>query len=63
MRPGPVRMSSLPACGASAATTAADFWTDADPAAEEFHYPVAFDIRNLISLEDVLEELHLGPNG
>ncbi|KAK9803735.1 hypothetical protein WJX73_009428 [Symbiochloris irregularis] len=34
-----------------------------DPAAEEFHYPVAFDIRNLISLEDVLEELHLGPNG
>ena len=35
----------------------------ADPAAEEFHYPVAFDIRNLISLEDVAEELQLGPNG
>lgn len=34
-----------------------------DPAAEEFHYPVAFDIRELISLEDVMEELQLGPNG
>ncbi|EIE23927.1 hypothetical protein COCSUDRAFT_28525 [Coccomyxa subellipsoidea C-169] len=34
-----------------------------DPAADVFHYPVAFDIRDLISLEDVMEELKLGPNG
>ncbi|PON63657.1 GPN-loop GTPase [Parasponia andersonii] len=34
-----------------------------DPAAENFDYPVAFDIRELISLEDVMEELGLGPNG
>ncbi len=35
----------------------------ADPAADVFHYPVAFDIRDLISLEDVMDELKLGPNG
>jgi len=35
----------------------------ADPAAETFHYPVAFDIRDLVSVEDVMEELKLGPNG
>ena len=35
----------------------------ADPAAEHFNYPVAFDIRDLVSLEDVMEELKLGPNG
>ena len=35
----------------------------ADPAAESFSYPVAFDLRDLISLDDVMEELHLGPNG
>ncbi|KAK3238223.1 hypothetical protein CYMTET_51755 [Cymbomonas tetramitiformis] len=34
-----------------------------DPAAEEFAYPVAIDIRELISLEDVMEEMKLGPNG
>ncbi|KAG6418027.1 hypothetical protein SASPL_120225 [Salvia splendens] len=34
-----------------------------DPAAENFNYPVAMDIRELISLEDVMEELGLGPNG
>eukprot|EP01018_Ginkgo_biloba_P024305 Gb_15527 [translate_table: standard] len=34
-----------------------------DPAAESFDYPVAIDIRELISLEDVMEELNLGPNG
>ena len=36
---------------------------DADPAAEEFNYPVAFDIRDLVPLEDVMDELKLGPNG
>eukprot|EP00899_Mesostigma_viride_P005855 jgi/Mesvir1/15270/Mv06488-RA.1 len=34
-----------------------------DPAAEEFHYPVSVDIRELVSLQDVMEELNLGPNG
>ncbi|XP_031399549.1 GPN-loop GTPase 3-like [Punica granatum] len=34
-----------------------------DPAAENFDYPVATDIRELISLDDVMEELGLGPNG
>ncbi|KAI8051978.1 GPN-loop GTPase [Syncephalis plumigaleata] len=34
-----------------------------DPAAEKFEYTPAVDIRDLISLEDVMEELHLGPNG
>lgn len=35
----------------------------ADPAAEAFNYPVSIDIRDLISLEDVMSELQLGPNG
>ncbi|KAI0510406.1 hypothetical protein KFK09_011007 [Dendrobium nobile] len=34
-----------------------------DPAAEHFDYPVSTDIRELISLDDVMEELGLGPNG
>ncbi|KAL3761339.1 hypothetical protein ACHAWU_000473 [Discostella pseudostelligera] len=34
-----------------------------DPAAEHFRYTLAFDIRDLISVEDVMDELHLGPNG
>ena len=34
-----------------------------DPAAEHFQYPVAADIRELISLEDVMSEMKLGPNG
>ena len=34
-----------------------------DPAAEHFTYPVAADIRALISLEDVMGEMKLGPNG
>ena len=34
-----------------------------DPAAEHFDYPVAFDIRDLISLPDVMGELSYGPNG
>jgi hypothetical protein len=35
----------------------------ADPAAEAFAYPVSIDIRDLVSLEDVMTELELGPNG
>ncbi|KAL7551103.1 hypothetical protein ACHAWF_014299 [Thalassiosira exigua] len=34
-----------------------------DPAAEHFRYEVAFDIRDLISVDDVMDELQLGPNG
>jgi GTPase SAR1 family protein len=34
-----------------------------DPAAEVFKYRCDIDIRDLISLEDVQEELKLGPNG
>ena len=34
-----------------------------DPAAEVFTYKVDVDIRELISVEDVMEELNLGPNG
>lgn len=34
-----------------------------DPAAENFGYDLAFDIRDLICVDDVMEELGLGPNG
>jgi hypothetical protein len=34
-----------------------------DPAAENFGYDLAFDVRDLISVEEVMEELGLGPNG
>ncbi|OII73346.1 ATPase [Cryptosporidium ubiquitum] len=34
-----------------------------DPAAEHFNYSCQLDIRDLISLNDVMEEIHLGPNG
>jgi len=34
-----------------------------DPAAENFKYTCDIDVRDLISLEDVMEELDYGPNG
>lgn len=34
-----------------------------DPAAEVFEYEPTFDVRDLISVPDVMEELGLGPNG
>ena len=34
-----------------------------DPAAEEFAFEPDVDIKDLISLEDVMEEMGLGPNG
>lgn len=34
-----------------------------DPAAEEFDYPVSVDVKDLICLEDVMEEFEYGPNG
>lgn len=34
-----------------------------DPAAEDFAFEPDLDIKDLISLEDVMEEMSLGPNG
>lgn len=34
-----------------------------DPAAEVFRYPVSVDVRNLITLDEVMQELKYGPNG
>lgn len=34
-----------------------------DPAADNYTYEAAFDIRDLVCLDNVMEELGLGPNG
>ena len=34
-----------------------------DPAAEEFLYEASLDIKELISVDDVMEQLGFGPNG
>jgi hypothetical protein len=34
-----------------------------DPAADASYYQTAFDVKDLISVEEVMEELGLGPNG
>jgi GTPase SAR1 family protein len=34
-----------------------------DPAADTAYYDAAFDVKDLISVEEVMEELGLGPNG
>lgn len=34
-----------------------------DPAAEQYEYNAAFDVRELIKVDDVMEEHGLGPNG
>ncbi|KAJ9660893.1 hypothetical protein H2198_002238 [Neophaeococcomyces mojaviensis] len=39
------------------------FYVNLDPAADNFGYTPDLDIRDLISLEDVMEEMSLGPNG
>ncbi|EAT82985.2 hypothetical protein SNOG_09720 [Parastagonospora nodorum SN15] len=39
------------------------FYVNLDPAAEEFAFEPDLDIKDLISLEDVMEEMSLGPNG
>ena len=39
------------------------FYVNLDPAAEDFAYEPDLDIKELISLEDVMEEMGLGPNG
>ena len=39
------------------------FYVNLDPAATDFTYEPDLDIRELISLEDVMEDMSLGPNG
>ncbi|CAK7198599.1 hypothetical protein SEUCBS139899_001263 [Sporothrix eucalyptigena] len=39
------------------------FYVNLDPAAESFEHTPDLDIRDLISLDDVMEEMGLGPNG
>ena len=39
------------------------FYVNLDPAAVDFAYEPDLDIKDLISLEDVMEEMGLGPNG
>ena len=39
------------------------FYINLDPAAEDFVFEPDVDIKELISLEDVMEEMGLGPNG
>lgn len=39
------------------------YYVNLDPAAEDFAYQPDLDIKELISLEDVMEEMGLGPNG
>lgn len=39
------------------------YYVNLDPAAEEFAFEPDLDIKDLISLEDVMEEMSLGPNG
>ncbi|KAI5868672.1 GPN-loop GTPase [Durotheca rogersii] len=39
------------------------FYVNLDPAAERFEHAPDLDIRDLVSLADVMEELGLGPNG
>jgi GPN-loop GTPase len=39
------------------------FYVNLDPAATDFAYTPDLDIRDLISLKDVMEEMSLGPNG
>ncbi|PSR79429.1 GPN-loop GTPase [Coniella lustricola] len=39
------------------------FYVNLDPAAEHFDHAPDLDIKDLISLEDVMEEMGMGPNG
>lgn len=39
------------------------FYVNLDPAAEHFEHQPDLDIKDLISVEDVMEEVKLGPNG
>jgi len=47
----------------SKATRRKIYVVNLDPAAEHFNYDVAFDIREMITVEEVAKEMKLGPNG
>ncbi|CAK7567911.1 MAG: hypothetical protein SEPTF4163_005888 [Sporothrix epigloea] len=49
--------------GAGKLNRRSSFYVNLDPAAETFEHTPDLDIRDLISLEDVMEEMGLGPNG
>ncbi|KAL9621707.1 MAG: hypothetical protein Q9160_003825 [Pyrenula sp. 1 TL-2023] len=49
--------------GAGKHSRRSSFYVNLDPAAEDFEYAPDLDIRDLITLEDVMEEMGLGPNG
>jgi len=38
-------------------------YVNLDPAAEDFDFEPDVDIKDLISLDDAMEEMQLGPNG
>jgi hypothetical protein len=38
-------------------------YVNLDPAAEDFDFEPDVDIKNLISLDDAMDEMQLGPNG
>jgi GPN-loop GTPase len=44
-------------------TRRGSYYINLDPAADTFVHEPDLDIKDLISLDDVMEELHLGPNG
>ena len=70
---GPAGAGKSTFCSALMAHAAAAgrsmFWCNLDPAAERFELPdgspstPSVDIRDLISLEEVMEDVGLGPNG
>jgi GTPase SAR1 family protein len=34
-----------------------------DPAAEVFHFPISINIKDMVSVDEIMEEEGLGPNG
>ena len=39
------------------------YMVNLDPAIEDNYYDIDIDVRDLITVEDVMEELNYGPNG
>lgn len=64
---GPAGVGKSTYCEAMQNQAAAErrrlFVANLDPAAEEAPYSLSFDIRDLVTVQDVMEELDLGPNG
>ena len=53
----------LAPCLDRALTLPSGIYVNLDPAAEDFDFEPDVDIKNLISLDDAMEEMQLGPNG